>query len=614
MQNNQQLPPKEQALFRQLVVCINSPLILISQKYYESKQYKKGVKSADSILKHYPDHGETICMKGLLLNSLDQKEEALHLAKDGLKKNLKSHVCWHVLGLIYRSDRNYHEATKCYKSALRMDPGNPQIMRDLSLLQLHQRDLEGYTDTRRQLLALKPAVKQNWLSFVVAEHLRGSPNSALEVMDKMEEAFVGQDEPMSRVEKSEMLLYKASLCLEAGNFERAINTLNSKDIVDSVGRDELLVYIFYRLEDVSACKQTLKNLLRVNSSHEGYMKTLVAASGIVHPKPSPDDVKKFLRLDDSGYVLSSAWESFDSSCSKMMLTSNSKLNPTDLLESLLKLKEEYVGEQRNSDQFELLVLSLLPGESGEFAERVRKFVDHKLSKGVPSTFKLLKRFCNDNHKSNVIRSLLEELSDSRDANPIKRTFALMSLGAFYDWKSEHAKALSLVENAISMTPTLIDLYVLKAKIFKHSGDLKSSAEVWEYARQLDLADRYLNSKSVKGMLRIGEINKAKEVIQLFARDATDASKSNLSEMQCMWWEFELGKALEVKGDIEGARKVWQGTLKHYEDMAEDEFDFALYCLRKMTLRAYVDFLRFVPRMKTHKFYRRTVLALDQLEK
>jgi hypothetical protein len=32
-------------------------------KFYESKQYKKAVKSADQILKKFPDHGETLAMK-----------------------------------------------------------------------------------------------------------------------------------------------------------------------------------------------------------------------------------------------------------------------------------------------------------------------------------------------------------------------------------------------------------------------------------------------------------------------------------------------------------------------------------------------------------------------
>ena len=41
---------------------LNDGLTLISvgveQKFYETKQYKKGLKSADSVLKKFPDHGE----------------------------------------------------------------------------------------------------------------------------------------------------------------------------------------------------------------------------------------------------------------------------------------------------------------------------------------------------------------------------------------------------------------------------------------------------------------------------------------------------------------------------------------------------------------------------
>lgn len=53
-----------------------------------------------------------------------------------MQNDLKSHVCWHVYGLLYRSDREYREAIKCYRNALRIDPDNIEILRDLSLLQV----------------------------------------------------------------------------------------------------------------------------------------------------------------------------------------------------------------------------------------------------------------------------------------------------------------------------------------------------------------------------------------------------------------------------------------------------------------------------------------------
>ena len=51
---------------------------------------------------------------------------------------------WHVYGLLQRSDKKYEEAIKCYRNALKWDHENVQILRDLSLLQIQMRDIEGF--------------------------------------------------------------------------------------------------------------------------------------------------------------------------------------------------------------------------------------------------------------------------------------------------------------------------------------------------------------------------------------------------------------------------------------------------------------------------------------
>ena len=66
----------------------------------QTKLYKKGLKTADLILKKFPENGETLAMKGLLCNCLNRKDEAYDLVKQGVKSNLRSHVCWHVYGYV----------------------------------------------------------------------------------------------------------------------------------------------------------------------------------------------------------------------------------------------------------------------------------------------------------------------------------------------------------------------------------------------------------------------------------------------------------------------------------------------------------------------------------
>ena len=92
---------------------------------------------------------ETLAMKGLILNCLGRKEDAYNFVRQGLRNNLKSHVCWHVFGLLQRSDKKYDEAIKCYRNALKWDKDNLQILRDLSLLQIQMRDLDGYKVRKR---------------------------------------------------------------------------------------------------------------------------------------------------------------------------------------------------------------------------------------------------------------------------------------------------------------------------------------------------------------------------------------------------------------------------------------------------------------------------------
>ena len=164
----QTLPSREQGQFRSIV------------KFYETKQYKKGVKTADGILKKFPEHGETLSMKGLVLNCMgeERKPEAYELVKLGLRHNMRSHVCWHVFGLLYRSDRNYGQAIKCYRNALRIDTENQQILRDLSSLQVQMRDDQGFKETRRMLLTLKPNSKNNWIAFAISQHLLGKLSDA----------------------------------------------------------------------------------------------------------------------------------------------------------------------------------------------------------------------------------------------------------------------------------------------------------------------------------------------------------------------------------------------------------------------------------------------------
>lgn len=122
-------------------------------------------------------------MKGLVLVHMGRREEGIDLVKKGVRLDLTSHICWHVLGLIHKGEKNYEEALKSYTQALRFDRENMNILRDAASLQTQLRMYDALVDTRATLLRLRPNVRQNWVALSIAHYLAGNVLQAKQVLE-----------------------------------------------------------------------------------------------------------------------------------------------------------------------------------------------------------------------------------------------------------------------------------------------------------------------------------------------------------------------------------------------------------------------------------------------
>ncbi|KEH39579.1 amino-terminal acetyltransferase, putative [Medicago truncatula] len=564
------LPPKEANLFKLIV------------KSYETKQYKKGLKAADAILKKFPDHGETLSMKGLTLNCMDRKSEAYELVRQGLKNDLKSHVCWHVYGLLYRSDREYREAIKCYRNALRIDPDNIEILRDLSLLQAQMRDLSGFVETRQQLLTLKSNHRMNWIGFAVSHHLNSNASKAIEILEAYEGTLEDDYPPENeRIEHGEMILYKVSLLEECGSFERGLEELQKKEskIVDKLGYKEQEVSLIVKLGRLEEGEKLYQALLSMNPDNYRYYEGLQRCVGLYSENGqfSPDEI--------------------------------------DRLDTLYKT----LGQQfKRSSAVKRIPLDFLQGD--RFREAADSYIRPLLTKvctnplwGVPSLFSDLSSLYNHPGKADILEQIILELENSirttgqypgrvEKEPPSTFLWTLFLLAQHYDRRGQYEIALSKINEAIEHTPTVIDLYSAKSRILKHAGDLAAAAAFADEARCMDLGDRYVNSDCVKRMLQADQVVLAEKTAVLFTKDGDQ--HNNLHDMQCMWYELASAESYFRQGDLGLSLKKFLAVEKHYADITEDQFDFHSYCLRKMTLRTYVEMLQFQDRLHSHAYFRK----------
>lgn len=588
---SQQLPPKENALFKKILRC------------YEHKQYKNGLKFAKTILTNpkYCEHGETLAMKGLTLNCLGRKDEAYEFVRRGLKNNLKSHVCWHVFGLLQRSDHKYDEAIKCYRNALKWDKDNIQILRDLSLLQVQMRDLEGYRDTRHQLFMLRPTQRVSWIGYAMAYHLLKDYEMAVKILEEFRKttsaqkpAHVSNANPKSNIsndyEHSELLLYQAQVYQEAEHFQDALDHLNKhaeSDICDKLAVQEMKTQLLIKLGRLKEAEKLIReNLIARNQENMYYYKLLEQASHTFAIAKEEGKLKHYM--------------DFTKLYPRAQMPQRIPLSFVSELKTFRTLVDSYLKK------------SLTKGRPALFRDLKSLYLAEC---GSPLTLKWYSKQNNLPSKIQVIQDLLlkyhhnlthyesyekDEASwGSEDMTTI--LWVDYFLAQHFDFLNNYELALSYVNEALEHTPTLIELYVVKAKIYKHAGNIEEGVLCMEEAQSLDTADRYLNSKCAKYLLRANRIAESEEMCAKFTREGVSASE-NLNEMQCMWFQSECALSYQ-------RLEKWGETLKkcveidrHFAEITEDQFDFHTYCMRKMTLRAYMGLLRLEDILKSHPFY------------
>lgn len=556
-----QLPQKENTLFKRILKC------------YEQKQYKNGLKFCKQILSNpkFSEHGETLAMKGLTLNYLGRKDEAYDYVKRGLKNDLRSHVCWHVYGLLQRADHKYDEAIKCYRNALKWDKDNIQILRDLSLLQVQMRDTEGFRDTRYQLLKIRPAQRQSWIGYSISYYLLGDYDMAFTVMEEFRKTLFQDNQTKLDVEHSEMLFYQNMVLRDQEKYKESLDHLNNYQtkMADKLQIQEIKAMLHLKINELKQAEQIYKDLIKRNNENHAYYEGLEKCQAL--------------------------------------LVGVDQLSETDRLAIYLKYRKKYP----RAEAPRALPLAFATGNA--FKELVDDFLRIALKKGVPPLFTNLKLLYAIPEKAKIIEELVMgfatnlstinkfAVTDDELQNPTVLLWTKFFLAQHFDYFRRTKIAMSYIDQVLEHTPTLIEGYVVKAKIFKHAGCLDDAAKWMDEGRSLDTADRFVNSKCAKYLLRINNVERAIEICGMFTKEGI-LPDEDLDSMQCMWFGIESAAAHKRKGEIGEALRKCHQIEKNFNEIVEDQFDFHTYCMRKVTLCAYIKLLKLEDVIRNHPFY------------
>ncbi|KAF9457543.1 NMDA receptor-regulated protein 1-domain-containing protein [Collybia nuda] len=560
------LPSKEASLFKELLTL------------YETRQLKKGQKTADQILKKFPEHGETLCMKGLVLTHMGKREEGIDLVKKGMRFDLTSHICWHVFGLIQKGEKNYEEALKSYTQALRFDKDNLNILRDAAQLQTQLRLYDGLVETRHTLLKLRPTLRQHWIALAVAHHLNGNLTEARKTLEHYERML--KNVPDYDVENSETLLYHIQLLVEMGEFTDALSILDvsakSRAIVDRTAIMETRAHLLTKLGSEEA-EDAWRVLVEHNPDCYDYYRGYLSNRGISLGTPSTD---------------------------------------------ALTILRDFSTQIPRAMAPRRMALSIATRD--DFRELVKPYIIAGLTKGVPSLFADIKALYRDDSKRKTVEEIVEAAmkdfspdsstpsSSSAEVEPTTYLWTLYFLAQHYSYLSQPDRALSILDLALSHTPTLPELHTCKARTLKRAGDLFGAARCLDEARLLDGQDRFLNTKAAKYLLRAGMNDEASGIFGLFTKKEAASPGADLEDMQSMLYLIEEADSQYRNGKLNLALKRYINITKIFSEIEDDQYDFHGYNLRKFTINIYTKLLKWEDKLRSHPAYIHAALSASRI--
>lgn len=504
-------------------------------------------------------------MKGLILASLDRRNEGLEMAKQGLRYDLTSFISWHALGILNRIVKNYNESIKCYAQALKIEGGsNVNLVRESAYLYMQLRDWAKVVEHRATLLRMQPHLRMNWVGLAAALHLGGDAAESLRVLEQFES--VHRDVPKRSFEQSEVFLYHAQVLHEAGRHKDAIEYLAAKgsdEVLDVKALALLQGQCQLALDRREEAQATFQSLLERNDEDRNYIALWLKAKGIdVHAAKTVDRAQ----ADEAFKQLQSSFP-----------------------------KSRAIKR-----------MGLVYATGADFRDQAEAYITVALQKGVPSIFNDVRALYVDDAKRLAIEAIVEDARErwSKEAMeaPTSLLWALYFLAQHYNHLGQHALALQYIHSAIAHTPTLPEVHMTRARIYKKAGALLWASQAMEDARLLDGQDRSLNCKAAKYLLRIGEIAGASANAGMFTKPDAPNPASDLVEMQATWYLIEEAHSWLTKGNYAMALKRCTQIDRIYTEIWDDQMDFHSYCTRKFTLRAYVNMVRFEDRLHQHQAY------------
>ena len=568
------------------MVDTNNPEFQMALKEFDAKRYEKVEKLCDRMISKNPKDDQALALKGLNYYFLQKPELGEQILKQALKANFKSPVAWHFYAIFHKEKGNYSQAMKSYNKALNFAPTNFNIIRDLSYMQLYLRQLDSFVQTCKLGVENKPGMLINWVTLAFSYSLVKDYKSALAALNSVEK--LGK-ETLKKNDIHELKLFNAMIQSQDKKYEEAMNYLIhfKSELIDKPMVYDMIVQNAIKAKKYNIGLDYCTKALNLN----------------------PDNINLILYY----FIMKINQNDFQPKTYNDLLNIQENYKYLkDMIEVLSELKNNYP----KSKIIKNLELSFSQNE--EFEKKFENYFINQLEITIPSIFINIQFIYKlQPHKIKIIQKILDKynanikssskINDNLDL-PIHVAWIYFYEAQHYLFLSELEEAINYINVAIDITPSVIEFYMVAAKIFKHSYMIDNYILAYDKARMLDVGDRYLNAKTAKIYLRSGDIEKNSELMKEFVSDPL--TEENIKFTETLWYLNECGGAFLIKKNIIRSHYCFKNVINVFLAIIKDQVDFYNFCLRRNMLKDLYHTIVFLNGIAKNKYVIQALIKID----
>ena len=515
-----------------------------------------------------------------------------------MKINLKSSKVWQFYALFYKEQKNYAQAVKCYTFANKYEPDNLNILKDLSNLLLYLGNFNDFAKYSLQCVSIKPALSVNWVQYSLAEYFLKDYEKALHAIDSVLKSF---EDTMKKQEMHEVLLFKSNILFKLNKYEECIDLLEKnldKWCVDRATFIEKIIYSCIKTNNVEKGIKYCKMALKIN----------------------PENINTYLsyfnlKIKDLNF----------SKYEDLFVIEEKSPKRKEIYDILVKEIEPELTKVKINEKIKLGLL-----EDDEFKKSFSKYFYKNIKNNLPSFFnniKFIYQYPQQKSKIPIIESILtsnissieKEQSLTQEILSLNLDNSNLNIPTTFIWvyyfSAQHfeimgnsEKALEYINKAIKLTPSVVEFFMVKARILKHNLLYEESSIAMGKAKDLDLSDRYLNAKHAKSVVRNNDVDEGSKIMMEFVKNPL--VEENMLRYQCLWFKIETGIAYLKSGKLLLSHRMFKGILDNFKEMYEDQSDFYNYSLRRYMLCDFYSLINYTKNMYKNKNVINSLFYLD----